>query len=137
MWGGRGWGRCYGLSSLGDRLQDGDLWARTEFGGVLGTDTWGWWWHRETFGCGGLHDNALRRDHDLGPSRLMICSAGAGVGGGNAGTVFGLKKASGSMAWHFASGSKTEGARAQGSKEMVSEMWKWNIYAVLEPGGTP
>lgn len=34
-------GGCYRLSSLGDRLRDGDLWVRTVFGGVLGTDTWG------------------------------------------------------------------------------------------------
>lgn len=50
-------GGCYRLISLGDRLQDGDLWVRTVFGGVLGTDTWGvvnrggtgdvwlWWVH--------------------------------------------------------------------------------------------
>lgn len=52
-------------------------------------------------------------------------------------TVFGPKKASGSVAWPFASGSRTEGTTAQGSKETLSEMWKWDIYAAAEHRGAP
>lgn len=51
----RAWG-LFGLTSLGDRLRDGDLWAGAVFGGVFGTDTWGAVVnrrHRETFGCCG------------------------------------------------------------------------------------
>lgn len=36
-------------------------------------------------------------------------------------------RASGGVAWHFASGDKTKGTRAQGSREMVSETWNWTL----------
>lgn len=70
-------GGCSGLSSLGDRLRDGDLPVGAVFGGVLETDAWSGGVGkqrkpRETFGCGRCtyHKASAGRSFGDGPSAL-------------------------------------------------------------------